>query len=128
MTRFEIHLLHGAPKRAGRKPSGETSEYWEDFVVRYHKDTEKLVEIEFYDHASLGYQGLDIYSDVNAFEKLSAFDGNPLIGVGTVVFLKLGLATWNLQDVNGPRTVCLFCRGRWDNALARLTPLNSHKP
>jgi hypothetical protein len=102
--------------------SGEIEDRWQDYMVRYSQDLEEVVEIEFKDIASIEYNGIDVFTDPDALRKLVSLDGEALMGTGTVMLLNLGISTWNLDDLSIPRSLCLFCRGRWDDIKLRLTP------
>lgn len=120
--RSEILHSEGVPESTRIMKSGEIEDRWSDRAIRYSKGMETVVEIEFDDDASLDFNGVDLFSDPNAFKKLLESDGNALSSVGTVVLLNLGLSLWNMESMESPRTVCLFCRGRWDHKLPSLIP------
>lgn len=122
MKRPQLHNLLVAPERSRKIRSGEIEDRWQDFMVRYSQDLEEVVEIAFKDIASIEFKGIDVFVDPDALRKLVSFDGDALLGTGTVVLLNLGISTWNLDDLSSPRSLCLFCRGRWDNIKHRLTP------
>ena len=102
--------------------SGEIEDRWQDYMVRYSKEDEGVVEIEFKDTAPIEFKGINLFSDPDALRKLVRLDGEALQGTGTIVLLNLGISTWNLDDLASPRTLCLFCRSRWDDVKHRLTP------
>jgi hypothetical protein len=124
MSRAEAHEKLGSPERSWSMRSGNTADSWPDFVIRYDKSSQELVELEFTDTATVEYDGIDLFRDPDAFSKLVNLDGAALKGTGTIILLKLGISMGeNLRDPSSSdRTVCLFCRGRWDNAMNRLTP------
>lgn len=122
MCRSEVLRLENAPESTRKMKSGEIEDRWIDRAVRYSADTEAVVEIEFDDNADLEFDGFRVFGDPNAFQKLLKIDGGALSSVGTVVLLRLGLSLWNMESMASPRTVCLFCRGRWDHKLSALTP------
>jgi len=122
MCRSEVLRLEDAPESTRKKRSGEIEDRWIDRAVRYSKDTEIVVEIEFDDNPDLEFDGFKVFSDPDAFKKLLRIDGGALSSVGTVVLPRLGLSLWNMEGMSSPRTVCLFCRGRWDHKLSALTP------
>jgi hypothetical protein len=122
MKRPQLHKLLVAPERSRKMRSGEIEDRWQDYMVRYSQDAEEVVEIEFKDNASVECKGINVFTDPDAFRKLVSLDGEALLGTGTVVLLNLGISTWNLDDLSSPRSLCLFCRGRWDDIKHRLTP------
>ena len=122
MCRSEVLRLEDAPESTRKMRSGETEDRWKDRAVRYSKDTETVVEIEFDNDADLEFDGFRVFGDPDAFQKLLKIDGDAYSSVGTVVLLRLGLSLWNMEAMSSPRTVCLFCRGRWDHKLSMLTP------
>ena len=125
MSRAEVHEKQGSPERSWSMRSGNIAESWSDFVIRYDKKSQELIEVEFKDTATVEYEGIDLFRDPDAFSKLLNLDGAPFKGTGTIILLKLGISMGeNLRDPSSSgRTICLFCRGLWDNAMSRLTPL-----
>lgn len=130
MSRGEVHGLLGPPEHSWSMRSGNLAESWPDVVVRYEKETQNIIEMEFTSSAKIEYQGINLFEAPEAFLKLVELDGAALKGSGTVVLRRLGISTGD--DLGDPtssdRTVCLFKRGLWDSRIGLLAPYeNSDK-
>lgn len=123
MSREEVHGLLGVPNRSWTMRSGNIAESWPEVVIRYEKETQCIIEMEFKSSAQIEYQGIKLFEDAEAFRELVELDGAALQGTGTVVLPRLGISTGD--DLGDPtsadRSVCLFRRGLWDSAIGRLT-------
>ena len=124
MIRAEVHEKLGMPEQNWKMRSGNFAEAWSSFVMRYDKTSQELIEMVFTDKATVEYKGINLFLDPDAFAKLVNFDGEALKGTGTIILLKLGISMGeNMCDLSSSeRTICLFSRGCWDNALSRLKP------
>ena len=129
MSREEVHGLLGLPNRSWSMRSGNIAESWPEVVIRYEKETQRIIEMEFKSCAHVECHDINLFEDSDAFRKLVELDGAALQGTGTVVLLRLGISTGD--DLGDPtssdRTVCLFEHGLWDSAIARLTPYASKR-
>lgn len=124
MNREEIHAVLGLPNVGRVKPDGTLVEWWDDFSIRYERDTHRMCEMEFTDRFTVHLDGIDLFHDPEALSKLVMADGAPMKGVGAIIFLKLGISTSPqlLDAADAGRTVCIFSRGTWDGVIHRLAP------
>jgi hypothetical protein len=124
MNREEIHGLLGLPNLGWTMPNGTLVDSWNDFIIRYATDSQRASEIEFAETSGIRFDGIELFRDPNALSKLVTTDGAPLEGVGSIIFLSLGISTSaNLVNPKAvERTVCVFSRGKWDRFLSRLVP------
>jgi hypothetical protein len=124
MNREEIHAVLGLPNVGRVKPDGTLVEWWDDFAIRYERDTRRMCEMEFTDRFAVHLDGIDLFHDPEALSKLVMADGAPMQGMGAIIFLNLGISTRPplASPEDAGRTVCIFLRGTWDDVLHRLVP------
>jgi hypothetical protein len=123
-SQAEAHLGKATWKIENEFPSGELLDY-PGISLAFDLDG-RLTQIGFDKHFSgvLQFEDVDVLRAPNAFEVLTARDGNPYVWVGFVMLLNLGMRLGGYDDPDEGRTVSLFGKGRYDSKIGRFQPLN----
>ena len=117
MTRHEVVASMGQPHLVVTNRLGQSELRYPDCAVILSAVELGVVEIMFYPTAKLLVQGIDVFADPMAFEKLLGLDGHPCLCDDTVLLLELGLALNDFRCDLEPsdRQVTAFARGQWDD-------------
>lgn len=123
MSPAEVHASLGEqPRNTAWTKEGERDEDYPALSACYTKGTDALVEFALTSTLDVRFQGVSLFTAPNAVEILAAADGAPLEGLGSIVFLALGIAVIDFDsDQESDRVVQVFQRGRWD-AIKHLKP------
>jgi hypothetical protein len=124
MTRDEVVAALGPPQVDRREQMlGDRVLYYSDLAVTLSAETERVVFVAFEFGCRVVVEGIDVYGDPQAFEKLLRLDGEPYESVGCVILLKLGITLdgFDVSDTDD-RVLGAFAPGLWD---ARRSEFNS---
>lgn len=123
MTRHEAAVSMGQPQLTVTNRLGQVELRYPDCAVVLSAAESRVVEIMFYPTAKLLVQGIEVFTDPTAFEKLLGLDGHPCLCDDTILLLGLGLALNDFRNAPEPcdRQVTAFARGQWDDLKDRFT-------
>lgn len=117
MTQDEVVATAGKPALIRKVGDGEIDMRYSDYFVRLGAADQAVSEIGFSQRASVKVNGIDVFGDPRAFDKLTQIDGDPFESVGIVVLMQLGIALTGFHDAEDEqKSLTAFRRGRWDEA------------
>lgn len=118
MSRDEVITALGQPKMVRKNRLKQTDMGYPECAVILSADEQRVVEIVFFPEAELFIKGIDIFNDPGAFQKLVDLDGNPFEYQGTVLLMKLGIATGDFRAAHNREEkggITAFAHGQWDD-------------
>jgi hypothetical protein len=115
MTRGQVEAIVGPPEIMTTNYSGEPDAMYKLFSIRYSKQEKTLVEIGFSRAANVTIDGMNPFTQKNAFRDLVRRDSCPYESYGFIILLDLGITLTGFHD-NDPNQLAItaFTRGRWD--------------
>jgi hypothetical protein len=129
MSARDVRTVLGDPRREGRNERGELDQSWGDVSIRYSVDRGQVVEVGLNPPAIAQFAEGKLFELPDPIALLQLHDPNPMEYLGFVVFLNLGLTLTGLEDAdNSQRAVTAFARGRWDQLVPKMRPLNRPGP
>ena len=129
MLSTQVASLVGAASRVSSNRAGNLVEFRDDATLSciYDKVTKGLVEVSFSERKGVAFFGeLDLVasSNLKIIRALRERDASAMVGFGSVVFPKLGIAlTGYLPNDEQIKAVSAFAEGRWNGVLAKMQPL-----
>jgi hypothetical protein len=128
MAEADVIATLGAPMRVSETRGGDKELQYHDRFVYLTGPERRFVEVVFLPSAEVSVAGIDVFGDSLSFSRLVQLDGSPLESVGTVVFLRLGIAVSGLHDGDEEqKSLAAFARGRWDSLKDRLKPFREYR-
>lgn len=114
MSPEDVHAVIGAPLRSAVR-EGEYVETYRNFTLAYSASN-RLIEAAFSSSVDVRFEDANLFMTPDALAKLVAADGAPLEGLGSTVFLALGIAVVDFDsDQESDRAVQVFECRRWDS-------------
>jgi hypothetical protein len=113
MQPSEVSSLLGESPFVKKNRFGERDERRDLLAIRFDKDTQGVVEIEFYREAHVTFRNVSIFEQVDdAYRTLLLADGEPFESLGTIILMKLGISLSVPKEEY--KTITVFSKGRWD--------------
>ena len=100
MTQDEVATAAGKPVLVRKTPGGDTEMRYPDYAVRLDAADQALAEIGFTPRGKVVVEGIDVFGDPDAFDRLVQLDGEPLEGAGIIILMKFGLALTGFHDAD----------------------------
>lgn len=124
-SKQSIGKLLGIPTRENEKRRNRVQWWYEGFNICFGEN--ELVEsIEAYPGALVTYEGLNVFTDRNAWEKLIKDDSTPYQLSGTIILLGLGVSMWaNPNEESQNKSFVLSADGVWDRLKDRFKAYES---
>lgn len=117
MKQDEVAAAVGTPVLVRKTRGGDTEMRYPDYAVRLGGADQAVAEIGFSPRAKVIVEGIDVFGDQDAFDKLIQLDGEPLESLGIIVLMKLGVSLTGFHDADADqKSIGAFRRGRWDEA------------
>ena len=118
MREDEILPILGKPTSIQNNWLNEKTFTYNSFELVFSLKDEKLVEISFQNNLHFIVNGLSIFDDMAALEKLLAQEENPLEYVGILFLPSLGL-TLSGFHTEDDKVATAICKGRLDSMLPK---------
>ena len=118
MTEAEALALGHQPVRRATNRRKEPDWDYGLYSVRFDARDDLLCEIGFSRQCVVNLDGIDVFSDHDAFEKILLKDSNVFEFYGFLVFFGLGITLTGFHDRSeSDKAMTVFQRGRWDSKL-----------
>lgn len=126
MGREEVIGLLGHPRVERVNHMGQTDMRFTNCAVLLSRDKRQVEEIMLFPSDDVVVEGVRVFCDPQALEKLAQHDGAPQLVEDTILLLKLGIAVNDFRDAteSNERQVTAFALGVWDELLAQSEPLS----
>ena len=126
MTKEDVLRVLGPPSSVGSNADGESEHCWPHITVRYGTDSGEVVEIAIPTEQSISIGGAPLLPSVDPVSTLLELDRDPVLCLGFLLFLKLGVAITGLHDDDREQSgLTVFPEGRWDDLAAHFEPYPS---
>lgn len=118
MTEAEVLALGHQPLRKKINTRKEPDWRFGEYSIRFGAQDGLLCEIGFSRQCTVKLDGIDVFSDNDAFEKILQKDSNIFESYGFLVFFGLGITLTGFHDrCESDKAMTVFRRGRWDGKL-----------
>jgi hypothetical protein len=123
MTTVEVAAAIGPPRLVEPGVFGTTNEARPGLMIGYSQADKTVYEVNCHAGVSLIYERDDLFGLLDPISFLRLFDPNPVLWVGFVIFLELGIQLSGFHDNDEPqRSISLIKRGTWADFIEDFKP------
>lgn len=120
MNLQEVQETLGEPKLAVKNRRGEAILHYDGLHITL--SNQGVVEVELLPENIISLEGVNIFSDPYALEKLCSIDGNAQQCLGAIILMNLGISLTGLHNRDeSQKSATMFAEGRFDILKPQMT-------